>query len=99
MFSALLTDENARGQIVQRSEEILGQDFLSSAIAAMLYPDFAQRFCPVPIQLLDRGQWMEKSWEQAWRETARKHGHDEIALPMAFVRYGNKATRMCRSCF
>jgi len=99
VFSALLTDENARGQIVQRSEEILGQDFLSSAIAAMLYPDFAQRFCPVPVQLLDRGQWMEKSWEQAWRETARKHGHDEIALPMAFVRYGNKATRMCRSCF
>jgi len=77
VFSALLTDENARGQIVQRSEEILGQDFLSSAIAAMLYPDFAQRFCPIPIQFLDRGRWLEKSWEQAWRETARKHGHDD----------------------
>jgi predicted acylesterase/phospholipase RssA len=84
VFSALLTDENARGQIVQRSEEILGQDFLSSAIAAMLYPDFAQRFCPVPIQLLDRGQWMEKSWEQAWRETARKHGHDDNRFAEGF---------------
>jgi predicted acylesterase/phospholipase RssA len=84
VFSALLTDENARGQIVQRSEEILGQDFLSSAIAAMLYPDFAQRFCPIPIQLLDRGQWMEKSWEQAWRETARKHGHDDNRLAEGF---------------
>ena len=84
VFSALLTDENARGQIVQRSEEMLGQDFLSSAIAAMLYPDFAQRFCPVPIQLLDRGQWMEKSWEQAWRETARKHGHDDNRFAEGF---------------
>jgi predicted acylesterase/phospholipase RssA len=84
VFSALLTDENARGQIVQRSEEMLGQDFLSSAIAAMLYPDFAQRFCPIPIQLLDRGQWMEKSWEQAWRETARKHGHDDNRFAEGF---------------
>ena len=84
VFSALLTDENARGQIVQRSEEILGQDFLSSAIAAMLYPDFAQRFCPIPIQLLDRGQWLEKSWEQAWRETARKHGHDDNRFAEGF---------------
>src|SRR5262245_58068851 len=84
VFSALLTDENARGQIVQRSEEILGQDFLSPAIAAMLYPDFAQRFCPVPMQFLDRGQWMEKSWEQAWRETARKHGHDDNRFAQGF---------------
>jgi len=84
VFSALLTDENARGQIVQRSEEILGQDFLSSAIAAMLYPDFAQRFCPIPIQLLDRGHWLEKSWEQAWRETARKHGHDDDRFAEGF---------------
>jgi hypothetical protein len=84
VFSALLTDENARGQIVQRSEEILGQDFLSPAIAAMLYPDFAQRFCPFPIQFLDRGQWMEKSWEQAWRETARKHGHDDNRFAEGF---------------
>ena len=84
VFSALLTDENAHGQIVQRSEEMLGQDFLSPAVAAMLYPDFAQRFCPVPIQLLDRGQWMEKSWEQAWRETARKHGHDDNRFAEGF---------------
>jgi len=72
------------GQIVQRSEEILGQDFLSPAIAAMLYPDFGQRFCPFPIQFLDRGQWMEKSWEQAWRETARKHGHDDNRFAEGF---------------
>src|SRR5262245_1906649 len=84
VFSALLTDENAHGQIVQRSEEMLGQDFLSPAIAAMLYPDFAQRFCPVPIQFLDRGQWLEKSWEQAWRETARKHGHDDNRFAEGF---------------
>jgi hypothetical protein len=50
----------------------------------MLYPDFAQRFCPIPIQLLDRGQWMEKSWEQAWRETARKHGHDDNRFAEGF---------------
>ena len=84
VFSALLTDDTARGQNVQRSEEILGQDFLSPAIAAMLYPDFAQRFCPFPIKFLDRGQWLEKSWEQAWRQTARKHGHDDNRFAEGF---------------
>jgi len=84
VFSALLTDESARGEVVQRSEEILGQDFLSPAIAAMLYPDFAQRFCPKPIQYLDRGHWLEESWEQAWRQTAQKHGHDDNRFAEGF---------------
>jgi predicted acylesterase/phospholipase RssA len=84
VFSALLTDENARGQIVQRSEEMLGQDFLSPAIAAMLYPDLAQRLCPIPFQFLDRGRWLEKSWEQAWRQTARKHGENDNRFAKGF---------------
>ena len=84
VFSALLTDESARGEVVQRSEEILGQDFLSPAIAAILYPDFAQRFCPKPIQYLDRGHWLEESWEQAWRQTAQKHGHDDNRFAEGF---------------
>ena len=55
-------------------QEILGVDFLSPAVAAMLYPDFLQRFIPFPIPYFDRGSWLEKAWEKAWRETAAKEG-------------------------
>ena len=75
VFAALLAEGDAQGQYAQRAEEMLGQDFLSPAIAAMLYPDSLQRFCPIPFTALDRGHWMEQSWEQAWAQTASKHGH------------------------
>jgi hypothetical protein len=59
-----------------RAQRILGSDFLSPAIAAMLYPDFIQRFWPWPYPFLDRGRWLERSWEKAWRETT---GNDRFA--------------------
>ena len=48
---------------------ILGQDFLSPAIAAMLYPDLFQRVLPLRITFFDRGRWLERGWERAWQNT------------------------------
>ena len=55
VFDALVADGKWQGRFAERSELMLGQDFLSPAIAAMLYPDFIQRFWPRPITFLDRG--------------------------------------------
>ena len=47
-------------------------------------PILLSGFVPFPFQFLDRGQWLEKSWEQAWRQTARKHGHDDNRFAEGF---------------
>src|SRR5207249_7546050 len=49
-----------------------------SAIAAMFYPDLIQRFLPFRILFLDRGRWLERSWENAWRNTMQT---DRFAKP------------------
>jgi hypothetical protein len=41
-------------------------DFLSPALAGLLYPDLAQRFLPYPL-LPDRAEYLERGWENAWR--------------------------------
>ncbi|MBA3830588.1 MAG: patatin-like phospholipase family protein [Chthoniobacterales bacterium] len=74
VFDALVADGTKPGEFERRGQEILGVDFLSPAMAAMLYPDFLQRFIPFPVPYFDRGSWLEKSWEKAWRETAAKGG-------------------------
>jgi hypothetical protein len=74
VFDALVADGTKTGEFAKRGQEILGVDFLSPAMAAMLYPDFLQRFIPFPIPYFDRGSWLEKAWEKAWRETSAKHG-------------------------
>src|SRR6266480_3317359 len=69
VFDALVADAAPQGEFAKRGKAILGQDFLSSAIAAMFYPDLIQRFLPFRILFLDRGRWLERSWENAWRNT------------------------------
>jgi hypothetical protein len=67
VFDALLAEPN-RGafKFKDKAHAILGQDFLSPTLAAMLYPDLLQRFLPFPVPLFDRGRALEKSWETAW---------------------------------
>ncbi len=68
VFDALLA-EPARGSLQENAHKILGQDFLSPALASMLYPDLVQRFIPFPIAYFDRGRSLEMGWEKAWRNT------------------------------
>jgi hypothetical protein len=74
VFASLLLDGHERTDFARRSESMLGRDFLSPAMAAMLCPDFLQRFCPWGLTGLDRGRWLERSWENAWHDTMRKAG-------------------------
>jgi hypothetical protein len=75
VFDALLA-EPPRGTFQENAHKILGQDFLSPALASMLYPDLVQRFIPFPIPYFDRGRSLEMGWERAWRDTM---GNDRFA--------------------
>jgi hypothetical protein len=70
VFDALLAEPNPGSfKFKDKAHDILGQDFLSPALASMLYPDLVQRFLPFPIPYFDRGRALEMGWEKAWRDT------------------------------
>src|SRR5438128_3196998 len=77
VFDALLAEPTtASFKFKDKAHAILGQDFLSPALASMLYPDLVQRFIPFPIHYFDRGRSLELGWEKAWRDTM---GNDRFA--------------------
>jgi hypothetical protein len=67
VFDALVAENDGRSY-EENAHEILSRDFLSPALASMLYPDLVQRFLPVPIAYFDRAQALERGWEKAWRD-------------------------------
>jgi len=70
VFNALLAEPNPNGfKLQEKAHEMLSRDFLSPALAAMLYPDLVQRFLPFPIPTFDRGRALEMAWEKGWRDT------------------------------
>ena len=71
VFVALLNESRERAapfDIKTTGQEILGEDFLSPAVAAILYPDLVQRFLPVSVSAFDRATTLEQSWERAWHK-------------------------------
>jgi hypothetical protein len=46
-----------------------GADYLSPALAGLLYPDLAQRFVPFGV-FPDRAAALEEAWVQGWRDAA-----------------------------
>jgi hypothetical protein len=50
----------------RKAQEMLSEDFLSPLVWAALFPDFAQRFLPVPIFSFDRALTLEASFEHVW---------------------------------
>lgn len=83
VFTALLAEQKTSqgafrcGQVVsdeagldvqRKAQDILGEDFLSPVVAAMLYPDLVQRVWPWPVARFDRARALEHAWEQAWRK-------------------------------
>jgi hypothetical protein len=67
VFDALVAENDGRFY-QENAHEILSRDFLSPALAVMLYPDLVQRFLPVPIAYFDRARALELGWEKAWRD-------------------------------
>ena len=55
-----------KGRFEIQTDEFLRSDFLSPTLAAMLFPDFIQRFLPIPFAQLDRARAFEASIEEAW---------------------------------
>ncbi|NSY41863.1 hypothetical protein [Agrobacterium tumefaciens] len=58
--------EPIKGPIERKMERLLQTDFLSPAIAGLLFPDFLQRLIPYPIDSFDRARAFEAAVEQAW---------------------------------
>lgn len=51
----------------KRTQKFFEEDFLSPVVAAALFPDFLQRFLPVPIGPFDRARALDATLESAWR--------------------------------
>src|SRR4029077_16163146 len=75
VFDALVAENDGRSYEAN-AHAILSRDFLSPALASMLYPDLMQRFLPVPIAYFDRAQALERGWEKAWRD---RMGNDRFS--------------------
>ncbi len=59
----------AAGSVESCVQRFLAQDFLSPAVAYLLFPDALQRFVPVPVRSFDRARALEAAWERSWAET------------------------------
>jgi hypothetical protein len=57
-------------QLQEAVREFFSEDFLTPLLAAGLFPDFFQRFWPLPIGVFDRARSLEASFEQAWKRIA-----------------------------
>src|SRR5262249_16641503 len=67
VFDAEVAEGN-RPEPLGSAQDMLAEDFLSPALAAMLYRDFLQRFLPCKIKSWDRGRALEMAWEDGWRK-------------------------------
>jgi len=88
-----LCDDRGRAErsIERCAAHVLGQDFLSPALAAFLFPDLVQRFLPFPVERFDRARALEVSWEDAWRQGM---GNDRLAEPFDGLWRGDRAHRI-----
>jgi len=73
-------------QLRPRVSEVLNGDFLSPALASMLFPDAIQRFVPYPYLSRDRAWALETSWEKAW---ARASGNTRFSQPFLALHAGD----------
>ena len=58
---------DAPGPLESETQKLLSDDYLSPLVWSGLFPDFVQRFLPVPIYAWDRAVTLEKSFETAWK--------------------------------
>ena len=76
-----------------RTTAALGGDFLSPAVAGLLFYDAVQRVVPVPFHVLDRSRGLENAFERAFdpadgapfRHTLRALGRGNAMTPMVFL--------------
>ncbi len=61
-------------QFEPRMRDVLGRDFLSPTLSALLFGDFTARFSPRPLPALDRARALEAAFEIAWTDAATRSG-------------------------
>ncbi|MGO7968734.1 hypothetical protein [Rhizobium ruizarguesonis] len=59
--------------------DFVGQDYLSPAVAGLLFTDLLQRFVPFPI-FSDRAEALERGWEQGWAAHCANYSCDDPEL-------------------
>jgi|UPI00056A2110 hypothetical protein len=71
-FLASIHDEKTKSEIAAGNttlrkavSDFVGRDYLSPALAGMLFPDLIQRFLPLSF-LPDRSAALERGWEDGW---------------------------------
>jgi hypothetical protein len=74
VFDALLAERQAGrlrqgAELQDQAKGVLGEDFLSPVLAAMLFPDAFVHFIPfsAPLTSADRARALEGAWESAWQ--------------------------------
>jgi hypothetical protein len=76
-----------------RASRLLGQDFLSPAVAGLLFYDAFQRVFPVPFEALDRSRGLESAFQRAFdaidaqpfRHPLRALDRGSPRMPMLFL--------------
>lgn len=72
-FLANLKDGMTSGGLRRSVSDFVGRDYLSPAVAGMLFTDLVQRFIPFPI-FPDRAEALEKGWELGWQYQCKVAG-------------------------
>lgn len=68
--SSLVSASDAGTQPSCKATELLRADFLSPALGGLLFGDFAQRFLPFSVGVLDRARGIEQGWQDAFAACA-----------------------------
>jgi len=65
------------------TERALHRDLLAPLMAALLVPDFAQRFVPYAFPQLDRARALERALEASWEASGPRDGPNPLMARMA----------------
>lgn len=65
-----------KGEYEARANAVLSRDYLAPLAAATLFPDFTQRFLPASVPEFDRARWLEKAFEEGWKEASGIEGEN-----------------------
>ena len=76
VFAGLVKNGNTKDNRTQ-AQRVLAHDFLSPALAYLLFPDMVQQFLPFRVRAFDRATALEKAWESAWKHTTGNDSFNE----------------------
>lgn len=70
-------DDNRPALLYDCAQAFLAHDFMSPALAYLLYEDLMQRMLFVPVPALSRAKALEQAWEYGWRNATKTKVFEE----------------------